>query len=59
MIPFNKSTLTSSSLKNVKEAINSTFHVGDGPFTELCQNFFKEKYGFKHALLTTSCTHTL
>ena len=59
MIPFNKSTLTSSSLKNVKEAMNSTFHVGDGPFTELCQNFFKEKYGFKHTLLTTSCTHAL
>ena len=59
MIPFNKSFLTKKSYDHALKSMESNFHVGDGPFTDLCQNFFKEKYGFKHTLLTTSCTHAL
>lgn len=32
---------------------------GNGVFTKKCQKFFEEKYGFKKALLTTSCTDAL
>jgi dTDP-4-amino-4,6-dideoxygalactose transaminase len=32
---------------------------GNGKYTKLCQKFFEEKYGFKKALLTTSCTDAL
>ena len=32
---------------------------GNGEFTKKCQKFFEEKYGFKKALLTTSCTDAL
>lgn len=59
MIPFNKSFLSKKSHDYALKSMESNFHVGDGPFTNLCQNFFKEKFGFKHALLTTSCTHAL
>lgn len=59
MIPFNKSFLTKKSYDYALKSMESNFHVGDGPFTDLCQNFFKDKYGFKHTLLTTSCTHAL
>ncbi len=59
MIPFNKSNLTIKSYNYASQSMKSNFHVGDGPFTDLCQNFFKERYDFKHTLLTTSCTHAL
>jgi len=32
---------------------------GNGNFTKKCQKFFEDKYGFKKALLTTSCTDAL
>lgn len=32
---------------------------GDGVFTQRCHRFFEEKYRFKKALLTTSCTDAL
>ena len=32
---------------------------GNGVFTKRCQAFFEQKYGFKKALLTTSCTDAL
>ena len=32
---------------------------GNGLFTKKCQDFFEKKYGFKKALLTTSCTDAL
>ena len=32
---------------------------GNGVFTKRCQKFFEDKYGFKKALLTTSCTDAL
>ena len=42
MIPFNKSYLTVKSHKYASQSMKSNFHVGDGPYTDLCQNFFKE-----------------
>ncbi len=59
MIPFNKSSLSKKSNQYLQESINSKFYIGDGPFTELCQDFFNNKYSFQHSLLTTSCTHAL
>ena len=32
---------------------------GNGEFTKRCQKFFEDIYGFKKALLTTSCTDAL
>lgn len=32
---------------------------GNGKYTKLCHEFFKSNYGFKHCLLTTSCTDAL
>ncbi|MDZ7717887.1 MAG: aminotransferase class V-fold PLP-dependent enzyme [Balneolaceae bacterium] len=31
----------------------------NGDFTKKCQSFFQQRYGFKKALLTTSCTDAL
>lgn len=59
MIPFNKPYLTGKETHYIYDAVNSGKISGNGKYTQLCQDFFQEKYGFKKALLTTSCTDAL
>lgn len=59
MISFNKPFLTGNELKYIENAVELRHLSGDGKYTELCQNFFQDKYGFKKCLLTTSCTDAL
>lgn len=59
MIPFNKPFLTGNETKYIAEAVQSGKISGDGMFTQKCHQFFESKYGFKKALLTTSCTDAL
>lgn len=59
MIPFNKPYLTGKEAHYIYQAVNSGKISGNGVFTKKCQSFFEEKYGFKKALLTTSCTDAL
>lgn len=59
MIPFNKPFLIGSELKYIEEAVLSGKISGNGMFTQKCQSFFETRYGFKKALLTTSCTDAL
>ncbi|SFB21226.1 dTDP-4-amino-4,6-dideoxygalactose transaminase [Flavobacterium swingsii] len=59
MIPFNKPYLTGKETQYIEEAVKSGKISGNGMFTQKCQTFFEQKYGFKKALLTTSCTDAL
>jgi dTDP-4-amino-4,6-dideoxygalactose transaminase len=59
MIPFNKPYLTGKETQYIEEAVKSGKISGNGMFTQKCQAFFEQKYGFKKALLTTSCTDAL
>mgnify|MGYP001795667070 CR=1 FL=1 len=59
MIPFNKPYLTGKETQYIEEAVNSGKISGNGIFTQKCQRYFEERYGFKKALLTTSCTDAL
>lgn len=59
MIPFNKPYLSGKELTYIKQAVESGKISGDGNFTKLCHTYFEQKYGFKKALLTTSCTDAL
>jgi dTDP-4-amino-4,6-dideoxygalactose transaminase len=59
MIPFNKPYMTGKETKYITEAVKSGKISGDGMFTKKCHQFFEEKFGFKKALLTTSCTDAL
>ena len=43
----------------IYQAVYSGKVSGNGPYTQKCQKFFEEKFGFKKALLTTSCTDAL
>ncbi len=60
LIPFNKIYLTGKELLYIEEACIKNNHIsGNGPFTKRCHQFFKERYGFKDVLLTTSGTDAL
>ena len=58
-IPFNKPYLTVKEAHYMYQAVSAGKFSGNGTYTKLCQSFFEEKYGFKKALLTTSCTDAL
>jgi len=59
MIPFNKPYLTGKETHYIYDAVNSGKLSGNGKYTQKCQLYFEEKYGFKKVLLTTSCTDAL
>ena len=59
MIVFNKPYLSGNEFTYIQEAIKSGHISGNGSFTKKCNSFFEETYGFKKALLTTSCTDAL
>ena len=58
-IPFNKPFFTGTEAHRVAECAYTGKISGNGLFTKKCHEFFKEKYGFKKALLTSSCTDAL
>lgn len=58
-IPFNKPYLTGKETDYIREAVNTGKISGNGLFTQKCQTFFEQKYGFRKSLLTTSCTDAL
>jgi dTDP-4-amino-4,6-dideoxygalactose transaminase len=51
--------MTGKETEYIKEAVASGKISGDGIFTKKCHHFFEQRYGFKKALLTTSCTDAL
>lgn len=59
MISFNKPYLSGKETEYIAQAVGSGKISGDGIYTKKCHNFFEEKYNFKKALLTTSCTDAL
>lgn len=58
-IPFNKPYITGKEVHYIYDAVATGKISGNGKYTQLCQNFFEERWGFKKTLLTTSCTDAL
>jgi len=58
-IPFNKPYIPIFSLKYLMQVALSGTIAGNGKFTQLCQGFFEEQFGFPKVLLTSSCTDAL
>ncbi|MFM7853332.1 MAG: dTDP-4-amino-4,6-dideoxygalactose transaminase, partial [Flammeovirgaceae bacterium] len=59
MIGFNKPYFSGKELQYIQEAIRLEKLSGNGEFTQRCQRFFEQRYGFKKTLLTQSCTAAL
>lgn len=57
--PFNKPYLTGDELNYIELAAKSGKLSGNGQYTQKCQRFFEQHYGFKKCFLTTSCTDAL
>lgn len=58
-IPFNKPYFTGEETTYIRQAVKSGKISGNGTYTNMCQHFFEERYGFRKCLLTTSCTDAL
>ena len=58
-IPFNVPYLTGNEIKYISEAAAVGKLSGNGFFTQRCQQYFEQRYGFGKCLLTTSCTDAL
>jgi dTDP-4-amino-4,6-dideoxygalactose transaminase len=58
-IPFNKLFVNDAGRRYVAEALSSTKHSGDGPFTQRCHALLESVIGAPKVLLSTSCTHAL
>ncbi len=56
---FNKPYLSGKELDYIRDAIASGKISGRGKYTQLCQEYFQSKVGFKKCLLTSSCTDAL
>lgn len=59
MIPFNKPYFTGKETLYIEDAVLRGKISGNGFYTQQCQTFFEQKYGFPKCLLTTSCTDAL
>jgi len=59
MIQFNKPHLSGNENKYIIDAVANLKISGNGKYTQLCHQFFEQKYGFNKCLLTTSCTDAL
>jgi len=59
MIPFNRPHFTGKEMEFIGEVFQSGCTAGNFGFTQRCQTFFENRYGFSRALLTTSCTDAL
>lgn len=58
-VPFNKPYFTGNETTYIRQAVESGKISGNGDYTKRCQIFFERRYGFKKALLTSSCTDAL
>ncbi len=59
MIPFNKPYITNKEIEYIKDALSKGRISGDGYYTNKCNEFIKNTFRTKKALLTTSCSSAL
>ena len=59
MIDFNRPYLAGKELDYITDAVSRGKISGNGFYTQKCQDFFQDRYGFKKCLLTNSCTDAL
>ena len=58
-IEFNRPYSGLASKDAVNEVLLGTRFAGGGNYSQKCQDFFRDKYGFEHNYLTSSCTDAL
>ena len=56
---FNRPYLTGREAHHLARVALSGKLSGNGQYTQMCQDFFRQRFGFRKTLLTTSCTDAL
>jgi dTDP-4-amino-4,6-dideoxygalactose transaminase len=56
---FNRPFITGRETHHLAQVAMSGKLSGNGPYTNLCHDFFEQRFGFRKVLLTTSCTDAL
>lgn len=59
MIPFNKPCLVGNELAYIADAVKRGKISGNGFYTQACQQFLENEFGYLKTLLTNSCTDAL
>ena len=59
MIPFNQPCLVGNELAYIADAVNRGKISGNGYYTQACQQFLENEFGYLKTLLTNSCTDAL
>lgn len=59
VIPLHQPHITGKEIAYIQQAMQSSHLAGNGFFTQACQSFLEQKYGFHKCLLTSSCTDAL
>lgn len=58
-IPFNKPYVSGNEAIHIASVISKGHLSGNGEYTQKCQKYFEDRYGFGKVLLTNSCTAAL
>ena len=58
-VVFNKPYITGKETHHLAQVAMSGKLSGNGAYTRMCHNFFEDRFGFRKAFLTTSCTDAL
>lgn len=58
-VVFNKPYLTGKEAHHLARVALSGKLSGNGQYTQMCHDFFQQRFGFRKVLLTTSCTDAL
>src|ERR1043165_3671200 len=59
MIPFNKPYYSGKEKKYITRAMDTKILTGDTEMQRMCESFLEQKYSFRKAFLTNSCTMAL
>lgn len=59
MIPFNQPCLVGNELAYIADAVKRGKISGNGYYTQACQEFLENEFGYLKTLLTNSCTDAL
>ena len=59
LIDFNRPPVVGTEQEYFRQALESGKLCGDGQFTKMASEWFKERFDVRHVYLTTSCTSAL
>lgn len=57
--PYSRAYMTGQEMTYIQASLTAGKLSGNGPFTQRCEQYFRDRYGFHAALMAPSCTDAL